>query len=521
MRLGDADFSGKTGGCLPDMTSPVGRLIVVSNRLPVVIEAGDQENFGVRPGSGGLVSALNPALQHRGGLWVGWPGMPASPLVQSALKNVSEQTAIGLIAVELSAEEIDKYYVGFSNEVLWFLFHDFISLCNFEPAYWPAYQEVNRKFAAAAVTEAASGDFLWVHDYHLLLAGHELRKLGMTQPIGFFLHIPFPPLDGFVKLPWRRELLEGLLAYDCIGFQTARDLRNFVNCVRRFFPGTRFTEQSGLVHIRTAERQLRAGAFPIGVDFDGISKSARSAEVASRMHQIRENFGTHRVILGLDRLDWTKGLIRRLKSFAIALEEHPELREQVILVQVIVPSRLDVSRYRELKEQLERLISEINGRFATPGWTPVQYMFRHLDAVELYAYYRMADVALVTPLKDGMNLVCKEYCASKFDEPGVLILSEFAGAAAQLHQDALIVNPFDLRGVAAAIHRACTMDPAEQRERMRRLRKIIRRSDVHSWVDEFLRTAIAKTVKDFHPAREYQPYADPMRPSAESGDNRL
>ncbi|MFH1011640.1 MAG: trehalose-6-phosphate synthase [bacterium] len=487
------------------MSERQGRLVVVSNRLPIAIESDAEGHPKVVPGTGGLVTALSPVLRNRGGLWIGWLGASEAIDEAQVLAEGSRGSGYTLCSVGLTEEEIRAYYYGFSNEVLWFLFHDFISLCNFDPAYWPVYQQVNRKFAEVIARQVQPDDYIWVHDYHLILTGAMLREMGVANRLGFFLHIPFPPVDGFLKLPWRRELLRGLLQYDLIGFQTMRDTTNFLRCVRMLVPGARVESGGSMYILRTSERELRVGTFSIGIDHKNFVQRAANESVVSFCRRIRESLHGAQLILGLDRLDWTKGIPQRITAFGVALEEYPELRRRIDLLQVVVPSRLDVSRYRQLKDEIERLIASINGRFTQPGWTPVHYMFRSLSDWELSAYYRSADIALVTPLKDGMNLIAKEYCASQLDGQGVLILSEFAGAAAQLHRDALVVNPFDIRGMAAAIHHAFNMDLEDRRRRMRRMQRGIQRTNVHRWVDGFLRAAFAVSLEDFRRKDDFVP----------------
>ncbi|HOE73075.1 MAG TPA: trehalose-6-phosphate synthase [Deltaproteobacteria bacterium] len=478
-----------------------GRLVVVSNRLPVVIKRADSSQWQVKPGSGGLVTAMGPVLKHRGGLWIGWLGIPqedcpAEKRLSGLLSAGTNRTGYSLRYVHLCREEIEKYYHGFSNEILWPLFHDLFSHCNFDPMYWETYQRVNRKFAEHVMEHTRKGDYLWVHDYQLILVARELRRLGLDRQIGFFLHIPFPPLDIFLKLPWRFQILEALLQYDLIGFQTARDRRNFIGCVRALL-GCRVSGRGQVNTIQIDDRQVLAGSFPISIDYREFADFAKTQEVADQAWIIHANLPRRQIILGVDRLDYTKGIPQRLMAFENALARYPEMRRKVTLLQVVVPSRQGVEEYEKLRHEIERLVGEINGRYTEVGWTPVHYIFRSLPRKELVAYYRTCEIALVTPLKDGMNLVAKEYCASSTDGNGVLILSEFAGAAAQFYPNALLVNPYDLEGVADAIYRAVTMDQEERRARMRLLQASIQKYDIVNWVNSFLRAGISKDLNDF------------------------
>ena len=393
--------------------------------------------------------------------------------------------------VVLTEEELNQYYLGFSNEIIWPLFHDFPSRCNFDPAYWDMYQAVNRKFAQVIAQNARANDYISVQDYHLMLVAKELRGMGVESNVGFFLHIPFPPPDIFIKMPWRSEILEALLEYDLVGFQTMRDRNNFIHCVEALTKGIHHDARRQVSTIAMPNREIRIGSFPISIDFNEFARQAADRVVAERARELYEAIPNCQIILGVDRLDYSKGIPQKLRAFRSALERFDDLHGKVALVQIVVPSREDIAEYQELKTEIEGLVSEINGKFTQPGWVPIHYMFRSLDRSELLAYYRAADIALVTPLKDGMNLVAKEYCAANTDRNGVLILSEFAGAATQLRRNSLLVNPYDIEGVANAIHRAYNMSANERRIRMRRLRKSIRKHDIFWWVDSFLRAAIA------------------------------
>jgi trehalose 6-phosphate synthase len=477
------------------MRNSTQRLIVVSNRLPFVVTRDGESKWQVQPGSGGLISALVPVLRQRGGTWIGWVGTdaPASRELDQVLADVGAGCGYNLKPVMLTPAEVHDFYQGFSNEIVWPLFHDLQSVCNFDAVYWRTYKAVNRKYAEVVATQARGDDFVWVHDYHLMNVGAELRAAGSRSKLGFFLHIPFPSLDLFAKLPWCRELIDALLQYDLIGFQTARDRRNFVQCVRALVPDAQFEGKGPVLTVLLHNRRIRVGAFPISIDVDTLVRQAATAEVTRKAAELHRLLPNRTLVLGIDRLDYTKGIPHRLQAFHDLLHRCPHMRGRVSLIQVVVPSRVDIPEYDELKSVIEKLVGRINGEFMKPGgWVPVWFVYGHLTPTELLAYYRAADVALVTPLRDGMNLVAKEYCAANLSEDGVLILSEFAGAAAQLRRGALLVNPYDTEGVADAIRVACAMEPAERRNRMRRLRHAIRRYDVFWWVDAFLDAAFAQ-----------------------------
>lgn len=457
------------------------RLLVISNRLPITVErVGD--GLKVQASSGGLVTALDSVLRKQGGVWMGWAGAGNNLDLANVLEEASRAHAYRLEAVPVSEEEAANFYQGFSNEIVWPLFHDLQSRCNFNPDYWSAYRRVNQRFANHAARSAKPGDFIWIHDYHFTLVAKYLRDRHCSNHIGFFQHIPFPPPDIFEKLPWRSQILEGMLSPDTVGFQTERDRRNFLACVRALLPAAQMTDDEVTYNGRTS----RIATFPISVDFGHFANLAARPEVEQRTARIREEQAGRQLVLGVDRLDYTKGIIERLLAFRHFLARHPQMHRRITLVQVVVPSRADIPKYREMKEELERLISEINGKFSDAGWIPIIYLYRSLPREELVAYYRAADIALVTPLKDGMNLVAKEYCAAQVDHNGVLILSEFAGAAVELNCGALIVNPNDQQAVAAALLMAVRMPLGERKQRMQALRNSLRHNDVYGWAEMFL-----------------------------------
>ena len=484
-------------------------LVIVSNRLPFAVSRGEDGAWRVESGTGGLVTALRPVLRNRGGRWIGWSGATSEELPDSSAIFADSERRFGysLIPVPLSAAERDGFYAGFSNEIVWPVFHDLIPLANFQPSYWAAYETVNERFADAVAAAAQPGDFVWVHDYHLMRVATALSARRGDLRAAFFLHIPFPPLDVFLKLPWRFEVLNSLLDYSLVGFQTVRDRRNFVQCVRLLLPDVRVTGRGAVWKLKSGDRELRVGSFPISIDVAEFERRAAEPGVAEKRDEIREAEAGRKIVLGIDRLDYTKGLPQKLEAFRTMLRQHPEMRGTVTLMQVVVPSREDIPRYQEHKTLVDRLVGEINGEFTRGDWAPIRYAHRSLEGVRLSAYYRAADVALVTPLKDGMNLVCKEYVASRIGGDGVLVLSEFAGAAAELQSGALLVNPFDVEGVAEALRAALLMPETERRTRFRKLRRIVREHDIHRWLDTFLRAAADHPLSDFPLVEDYLPAA--------------
>jgi trehalose 6-phosphate synthase len=462
------------------------RLIVVSNRLPITIEVADNK-FRLQPSSGGVVSALVPILRESKGCWVGWTGTDYDDTLVELVNDWKSTQPFTVAPVYLSAEEKGCFYHGCSNEVIWPLFHGLPSRCTFNSAYWRGYCKATAKFADAVEDVASEGDFIWVHDYHLMMLAGGLRARGFRERMAYFHHIPFPSPDVFEMLPWRTELLRALMHFDVIGFQTARYRQNFVDCLRRYLDDVQIGRIINGQLVHAAGRTAIVENHAISIDFKTFAQDAAAAEVAEAAQAMRERFSRMRIVLGVDRLDYTKGIIERLQAFRTLLECHPELRNRVTFVQIVVPSREDIPEYRRLRLGIETLVSKINGEYGDPGWCPIQYFYRSVSRTELLAFYRAAHVALVTPLKDGMNLVAKEFCAARTDYSGVLVLSEFAGAADELSNGALIVNPHDSEGVAAMLYLALHMDEQEQRARMLLLRSHIRRHDVFRWSQAFLK----------------------------------
>jgi len=485
------------------------RLVVVSNRLPLSLSWGEQ-GWETRASAGGLVTALGPVLRDRGGLWIGWTGTTRQDLDLKVLKRVlgpeSRQMGYRLIPVLLNTEEIDNYYHGFSNEIIWPLFHDLQTICRFDPAYWEAYNSVNDTFAKVVSRHSREEDFLWINDYHLIPLARSIKGRGFRRRCFFFLHITFPPKDIFLKLPWRERLLRDLMEFEMVGFQTVRDRRNFIDCLRVFDHQAHVTGKGPvLVTVQAFGTRTRVAALPISIDFREFARMAGTFKAEEKVAEYRYNLNCEHIMLGVDRLDYTKGIPEKLLAFRTALERYPELREKVSLVQLIVPSRQDVPAYQKLKSDIEMLVSQINGEFTTPGWIPVIYKHGSVSREELVAMYRAADIGFVTSLKDGMNLVSKEYCACHVNNDGVLILSEFAGSAMQLGRNAILVNPHDREGTAEAVYKAVTMTEKEKYNRMAAMRRSIRKRDVFWWVNNFLRASMNRRLQDF-PESEIAPF---------------
>lgn len=446
-----------------------------------------QGKWKLEPGTGGLVSALAPVLKEKGGEWIGWPGSGEGGAPHERIfKNTREKLGYYITPVALSREEVNGYYYGFSNETLWPLFHNMLGRVVFNRHYWEIYKSVNAKFASTIAAQTKEQDFIWVHDYQLLLVGSELKKRRAHSKIGFFLHTPFPSPDIFIRLPWRWEIIQRMLCYDLIGFQTLKDRRNFIQCVRSLLPSASVSYKKPLSIISHENHTILAGTFPIGIDFIKYNNLAKSREVEKEAWFLHEKFPEHKLILGIDRLDYTKGITDRFEAFERCLEKYPQLRKKISLIQVVIPSRMEVPEYQAMKRELEELVGRINGRFTVLGWVPIHYIFGTLSPVELVAHYRSCEIALITPLNDGMNLVAKEYCASCINNKGVLILSEFAGAAFRFRKGAILVNPYDTEQTADAIHQAFIIKPSEKEERMQALRAQVKHYNVFRWVKNFL-----------------------------------
>ncbi|MDQ4503991.1 trehalose-6-phosphate synthase [Sinomonas sp. ASV322] len=444
--------------------------LVVANRLPV-----DRANGGWKRSPGGLVTALAPIMEKSDGAWVGWVGSPDEEI------EPFEHAGMALIPVDLSTSEVELYYEGFSNATLWPLYHDVIAPPEFHRTWWDAYRRVNERFAVAVLARAAEGATVWVQDYQLQLVPAILRERRPDLRIGFFNHIPFPPPEIFSQLPWRRQVLEGLLGADLVGFQRPNDALNFARSARRYGGA------SGKgTHIIAGGRQVRAEPFPISIDTERISNLAQEPEIQARAKQIRQDLGSPKTImLGVDRLDYTKGIRHRLKAFEELLSEGRIEVGEATLIQVASPSRERVEQYRLLREEIEGTVGRINGAFDTLQHTAVRYLHHNYPVEEMVALYLAADVMLVTALRDGMNLVAKEYVASRFAGTGALVLSEFAGAADQLKQ-ALLVNPHDIAGLKDAMVAAAKMPPGSASRRMKAMRRQIIVHNVEEWSASFL-----------------------------------
>jgi trehalose 6-phosphate synthase len=459
-------------GWKPDPAS----FVEVANRLPVDRVERPDGTADWRPSPGGLVTAFEPIMHKRHGAWVGWHGAADEEL------EPFEDDGLTLVPVPLSSSEVADYYEGFSNATLWPLYHDAVATPQFRREWWETYVEINQRFADRTAQVAADGAVVWVQDYHLQLVPRMLRRQRPDLRIGFFLHIPFPPRELYVQLPWRQQILEGLLGADLVGFQLPGGAQNFVQLIRQRLG---LETQRDLIRMPDG-RDVLARAYPIAIDAKGFNQLAASQEAAERAAQIRHDLGDPRVIfLGVDRLDYTKGILERIQAFGELVAEGRIDTDDAVFLQLAIPSRQRVEQYRQLRDDIDRLVGRINGDTSRIGRPPIVYMHVSYPRLEMAAFYREADVMVVTPLRDGMNLVAKEYVACRQRDDGALVLSEFTGAARELRQ-AYLVNPHDIDGLKDRIVEAMNDSPQNKARRMKAMRRQVVDHDIYKWANTFL-----------------------------------
>lgn len=453
--------------------------IIVSNRLPIKVQEQDGE-YKFSSSEGGLATGLGSIFHEGDNIWIGWPGLEIEEADQQD-KITQKLVQQKLYPVFLSQEEIREYYEGFSNEILWPIFHYYASTyTNYRQSNWDFYQQVNRKFKDAVLSVAQPGDTIWIHDYQLLLLPEMVRAEQPDLTIGFFLHIPFPSYEMFRLIPWRAELLQGMLGADLVGFHTYDDVQHFLNAVTRILP---VNSSSNVISIN--DRTVVAEAFPMGIDDQKYSSLPATPEVQEEIKLLRENFKDTKIILSVDRLDYSKGILQRLQALELLLELHPEYIGKITLYMIVVPSRDSVPQYKELRDEIDKKVGKINSLYRTNDWAPVLYFYRSFPIETLSALYHISDIGLVTPMRDGMNLVSKEFVASKTQNTGVLILSEMAGASKEL-LDAIIVNPNNIGDITRAIIEALNMPEAEQRLRMTQMREVVAQFNIAHWVKIYM-----------------------------------
>ncbi|MEL6866118.1 MAG: bifunctional alpha,alpha-trehalose-phosphate synthase (UDP-forming)/trehalose-phosphatase, partial [Bacteroidota bacterium] len=456
------------------------RLVIVSNRLPVTIDKKEGELF-YHPSAGGLATGLSSLEGEVDKIWIGWVGQE----IESPEEQQKARTLLAdqdLIPIFLDESEISCYYEGFSNKIVWPHFHYFTQYVNYDDSYWSSYQAVNQRFAEVVINELQEGDLVWIHDYQLMLLPAMIRKAFPGISIGFFLHIPFPSYEIFRTLPWREAILDGLLGADQIGFHTYGYMRHFLSAVYRI---------SGYDHsfgkLTVNGRLINVDVFPMGIDYNKYAFPEQVTDLG-QSNRIVERLKAkgRKLIISIDRLDYTKGIPQRLRAFEQFIAQYPEYRGKVTLMMIVVPSRSNVDQYQELKAEVDTLVGRIDGQFRTFGWSPIQYFYRSFSFSDICALYQVADIAMITPLRDGMNLVAKEFVASKErSQQGVLILSEMAGASNELN-DALIVNPQDQMDLIQAIHQAMSMPPEEQAQRLRKMQAQLKKYTVKHWAQTFI-----------------------------------
>lgn len=454
------------------------KVIIVSNRLPVkVIKSKGQLQF--EQSAGGLATGLGTVYKEGDNIWIGWPGLFLNKKAEKE-KVTEELHKENMHPIFLTETEIKEFYEGFSNETLWPTFHYFNQYVVYNEQLWEAYLQVNQKFCNEVLKHVDPGDTLWIHDYQLLMLPELIRQKRPEVSIGFFLHIPFPSYEMFRTLPWREEILKGMLGADLIGFHTYDDMRHFMSSVSRL---TGISAGQG--QIEHDRRKIVVDSFPMGIDYNKYAEAAASEKTRQKIETFSGSLGKFRLILSIDRLDYSKGIPQRLKAFELFLEKYPQYRQKVSLIMIVVPSRDNVPKYKELKEEIDEMVGRINGNFGRVAWTPIHYFYRTYSLESLSAFYCMSDVALVTPMRDGMNLVCKEYIASKLDKKGVLILSEMAGSSKEL-SDAILINPSDINKLIEALHKALTMPEQEQVKRNTEMQRSLQRYNIHHWVKLFM-----------------------------------
>jgi trehalose 6-phosphate synthase/phosphatase len=454
------------------------KTIIVSNRLPISLRHRNGR-FEFKPSAGGLATGLGSIYKEGENIWIGWPGNTVDDPEQRA-EIILELHELKMAPVFLSKEDVEEFYEGFSNETLWPAFHYFTQYIVYNPEHWEAYVRVNQKFCDAILKKAGPDDTIWIHDYQLLLLPQMLREVLPNATIAFFQHIPFPSYEIMRMIPWRKELLTGMCGADLLGFHTYDDMRHFLSAVGRL---TGLSSESG--YIQAENRIINVDSFPMGIDYDKYAKQAKSKKTLRFVEEFGRQVEGQKLLLTIDRLDYSKGIPQRIQAFNQLLEQHKELHGKVSMIMIVVPSRDKVQSYKELKEEIDLLVGRINSEYSTLTWVPVHYFYRSFPFEELSAFYNMSDIALVTPLRDGMNLVCKEFVASKTDQTGVLILSEMAGASKEL-QDAILVNPNDRQGVVDAIFNALSMPLEEQVARMNSMQESLKKYDVFQWVKVFM-----------------------------------
>jgi len=473
----------------------MGKTIFVSHRLPVN-GTYRQGNFYFTSSSGEVASGLYPLFEKQGDLWIAWPGAEIKDAENRAML-IMELSEKKMHPVFLTQEEIDLYHGGFCNDTLWPTFHSYTQYINYNEEYWEAYVKVNQKFCDAIVKKVKPGDTVWIHDYQLLLVPNMLRERVPDIAIGFFQHTPFPSYEIFRMLPWRQEILRGMCGADLIGFHIYDDMRHFLSSVGRIMG---FTDEAGYIH--TDSRLINVDSFPMGIDYERLQQAARCEGTENILREFKDELRQQTFILSCDRLDYTKGIPERIKAFELFLSTHPEYIEKISLLLLVAPSRTKVEKYRSLKEEIDTLVGRINSKYSTLDWVPIHYFYRKFTFEEHVAFYRMADIALVSTLREGMNFVSKEYVATRINEDGVLILSEMTGASKEL-QEAIIVNPNDKKMVCRALYEALNMDAEQKQKRIKLMQHTLKKYSIYQWAKVYMnRLNHVKLRQEKHHSKE-------------------
>ncbi len=480
----------------------MGKLVIVSALLPVFLEK-EGKNYTAKVSPGGLVTALKQSYKRRKALWIGWHGNDYySEKIKKIVQDAGKSEGFNLLPVPLKKREKEYFFNGFSNKIIWPLFHGFPQFCQFENEYYKAYESVNKKFAKVILDVADKEDFIRVHDYHFFLLPKYLKK-NKNLNIGFFLHIPFPHPEMFFKIPWRVELLEAFLNYNTIGFHTQIDRKNFLDCITELIPEIRIEKKNTIYNILFKRRKIKVGVFPISVEFEKYNSTAE--KVNSKLKELKNTFKDKKLIFCADRLDYTKGLVEKVKIFRRFLEKYPKFWNKVVFVEAVSKNIKKSIEYDQLKKEFEHKISELNGIFGNKSYQPFIYLQKRLDFEDLVSYYRYSDVCLITSIRDGLNIVSKEFISSNIDKKGVLVLSEFAGAATELYKDSFLINPYNIERNADILYRALSLNSKDRLKRMENLRKHVRKYDITWWVDAFLKVAVGTGIEKFPKLEEYIP----------------
>ncbi|WP_037315025.1 bifunctional alpha,alpha-trehalose-phosphate synthase (UDP-forming)/trehalose-phosphatase [Salegentibacter sp. Hel_I_6] len=502
------------------------KTIIISNRLPLQISL-EENNLEVTPSVGGLATGLKSFHKDGDSIWIGWSGLTEEEIPENLLEDVKDKALKeDCVAVNLSEEEIDGFYYGFSNRTIWPLFHYFMEYTEADKDHWETYKSVNRKYADEVLKHYEDGDHIWVHDYQLLLVPNMIREKQPEAIIGFFNHIPFPSYEVFRTLPWRDEVLEGVLGADLIGFHTYDYERHFLSSVSRIL-----RHQVNFNEITLPERIVKVDSFPMGIDYNKFEDAAlnhfknteeQRTELQRRLDHHSNETPEAKLILSIDRLDYTKGIANRIRAFEYFLDRHPEYIEKVRLVMLAVPSRSNVPQYQRLKREIDELVGRINGKFSTVSWTPIWYFYRSMPFENLIDLYTSCDIALLTPIRDGMNLVAKEFIATRINQTGVLILSEMAGAAHEMNE-ALIINPNNFEQISETLIQAIEMPEEEQKQRNKTLQKRLKRYSVEKWASDFMQ-ALKNTSQDreaFKSTRVSSKVSDEILEKFKNAKNRI